>query len=90
MKIHIKSVFVRVAFDSMLLSIICKMLYQINQNNVFRMFGYGLQMLVLACCVVQELITFKRKSFDFTVAIFWYREASFLLRDKSEAVSFYI
>lgn len=69
MKIHIKSVFVRVAFDSMLLSIICKMLYQINQNNVFRMFGYGLQMLVLACCVVQELITFKRKSFDFTVAI---------------------
>lgn len=61
--------FVRVAFDSMLLSIICKMLYQINQNNVFRMFGYGLQMLVLACCVVQELITFKRKSFDFTVAI---------------------
>ena len=45
------------------------MLYQINQNNVFRMFGYGLQMLVLACCVVQELITFKRKSFDFTVAI---------------------
>lgn len=26
-------------------------------------------MLVLACCVVQELITFKRKSFDFTVAI---------------------
>lgn len=69
MKIHIKSVFVRVAFDSMLLSIICKMLYQINQTNVFRMFGYGLQMLVLACCVVQELITFKRKSFDFTVAI---------------------
>ena len=69
MKIHIKSVCVRVAFDSMLLSIICKMLYQINQNNVFRMFGYGLQMLVLACCVVQELITFKRKSFDFTVAI---------------------
>lgn len=69
MKIHIKSVFIRVAFDSMLLSIICKMLYQINQNNVFRMFGYGLQMLVLACCVVQELITFKRKSFDFTVAI---------------------
>ena len=69
MKIHIKSVFVRVAFDSMPLSIICKMLYQINQNNVFRMFGYGLQMLVLACCVVQELITFKRKSFDFTVAI---------------------
>lgn len=69
MKIHIKSVFVRVEFDSMLLSIICKMLYQINQNNVFRMFGYGLQMLVLACCVVQELITFKRKSFDFTVAI---------------------
>lgn len=69
MKIHIKSVFVRVAFDSMLLSIICKMLYQINQNKVFRMFGYGLQMLVLACCVVQELITFKRKSFDFTVAI---------------------
>lgn len=69
MKIHIKSVFVRVAFDSMLLSIICKMLYQINQNNVFRMFGYGLQMLVLACCVAQELITFKRKSFDFTVAI---------------------
>lgn len=69
MKIHIKSVFVRVAFDSMLFSIICKMLYQINQNNVFRMFGYGLQMLVLACCVVQELITFKRKSFDFTVAI---------------------
>lgn len=69
MKIHIKSVFVRVAFDSMLLSIICKMLYQINQNNVFRMVGYGLQMLVLAYCVVQELITFKRKSFDFTVAI---------------------
>ena len=71
-------------------NIMDEMEYQINQNNVFRMFGYGLQMLVLACCVVQELITFKRKSFDFTVAIFWYREASFLLRDKSEAVSFYI
>lgn len=47
MKIHIKSVFVRVAFDSMLFTIICKMLYQINKTMFSGLFGYGLQMLVL-------------------------------------------
>lgn len=31
MKIHIKSVFVRVAFDSMLLSIICKMQHTLQK-----------------------------------------------------------
>ena len=69
MKIHIKSVFIKSAYNSMLLSIICKMLYQINHNNVFRMFGYGLQMLMLVCYLLQELITFKRKSFSFTIGI---------------------
>lgn len=69
MKIHIKSVFIKSAYNSMLLSIICKMLYQINHDNVFRMFGYGLQMLMLVCYLLQELITFKRKSFSFTIGI---------------------
>lgn len=61
LKVHVKSIFLGTAINCMFLSILCKMMYQVNQNSTLRLLGYGLQILVVACYIAHELVTLRRK-----------------------------
>lgn len=69
LKVHTNNVFIKTGFHCMFLSILCKMLFQVNQNSTLRLLGYGLQMMVVACYVAQEVITLRRKLISGTVII---------------------
>ena len=43
LKINLNKISMWLAYNCMFLSIICKMLYQINLNSSIRILGYGLQ-----------------------------------------------
>ena len=69
LKVHTNNVFIKMGFHCMFLSILCKMLFQVNQNSTLRLLGYGFQMMVVVCYIAQELITLRRKLISGTIII---------------------
>lgn len=64
LKINIRNFTLDTAFNCMFFSIICKMMYPVNQNSALRLLGYGFQIIIILCYLAQELIWIKKNTFN--------------------------
>ena len=72
LKIKLNEILMWLAYNCMFLSIICKMLYQINLNGIIRILGYGLQTFIIACLLLQEVLNARRIKLWGTNTILWF------------------